>query len=141
MAVTLPPYDELAFEYLTVSRSLAAEMTFAMECIASNAMPKFVESVKRQVTQSETLEDLAGRMARFIEASGRKQSVANTCAFDAEIKAVWREISERSVKYAALLSHSRKSIDQLTNLCKSFLGQMPGVAESGMKRQTWYCEA
>lgn len=140
MSVTLPPYDELAFEYLTMSRSLAAEMTFAMECIASNAMPKFVESVKRQVALSEALEELAGRMARFVKASGRL-SVANTNAFDAEIKAVWREIRELNLTYATLLSHSSKSIDQLTNLCKSFLGQIPGVSESGMRRQTWYCEA
>lgn len=141
MAVTLPPYDEMAFEYLTTSRSLAAEIAFAMECIASNAMPKFVESVTRQVVLSESLENLAGRMTRFIQAAGQQHSVVNTCAFDAEIKAVWREIRERNVKYAALLGHSRKSIDQLTNLCKSFLGQMPGFNESGVKHQTWYCEA
>ncbi len=141
MAVTIPPCDELAFEYLTMSRSLAAEMTFAMECIASNAMPEFKESVRRQVVLSGSLEEMAGKMARSIQATGPRLSFANTSSFDAEIKAVWRELRERNVRYAALLSHSSKSIDQLTNLCKSFLGQVPGVSESGVNCQTWYCEA
>ncbi len=132
------PHDELALQYLSEMSSLGKEIEYAMKCITANHLTEFAQSVGRQAAIAEMLVNLTRRIqdSHLLNANS-----ATDEPLRAEIKAMRSELRAFVGEYSALLIHSGKSIDRLALLCESTLGRLPGMTQSGVHCQTWFCEA
>lgn len=132
--------DRLAIMYLHQLQSLAAEISVAMEAIATNTLSSFQESVAKQEMLCASLEMLTRTLSDgAVPIPGTSMSRMEN-SLDIKIRETSEAIRRLGAQYAALLRHSGKSIALLVSLCKNHTGQIQEAQGLRLKHQTWSCE-
>jgi len=132
--------DQIAATYLQQMQELASEISIAMDAIASNALPKFQESVARQEMLCAGLATMSNTVSEGFRSSETPLLSGVEPSVERKIRAAGNAIRELNLQYAALLRHSGKSIALLSLLCSSHAGQFQEARGPRLKRQTWSCE-
>jgi hypothetical protein len=132
--------DQIAADCLQQMQELAREITASMDAIASNAMPRFQESVATQEMLCSSIAAMASTVGEGFRPSVQPALSGVDAGIESRIRAASNAICELNLQYAALLRHSGKSIAVLTALCKSRTGQFQEAHGSRFKYQTWSCE-
>lgn len=127
--------------YLECLESLASEIAAAIQAIAANSLERLTESVSKQELLCASLSAMAVKQGP----TGKLTSVASLSWSDpdmaAKIRSANQAIRALTLEYAALLKHSGKSIALLAALYRGYMGAFPHQSGSGIRRQTWSCEA
>jgi hypothetical protein len=132
--------DQIAADCLQQMQELAGEISASMDAIASNAMPRFRESVARQEMLCSSVAAMANSVGGGFRPSGQPVLAGIDSAIESRIRAASNAICELNLQYAALLRHSGKSIAVLARLYRSQTGQFQEAHGSRLKHQTWSCE-
>jgi hypothetical protein len=132
--------DRIAAVYLQQLQELAGELCFATDAIATNALPRFQESVARQEMLCASLASMAGRVSEEFRSPNRVLSSSIDFSLQSRIHAAGDVLRELNLRYAALLKHSGKTIALLASLCNSHTGRFQEARGPRLKHQTWSCE-
>jgi hypothetical protein len=132
--------DRIAARYLQQLQALAVEISVATDAIATNALPRFQESVAKQEMLCSDLATMANTVSEGIRSSHQPLVEHIDAAVEMKIRATSKAIRELNLQYAALLKHSGKSIALLSLLCNSHTGRFQEARGSRLKYQTWSCE-
>jgi len=131
---------QLAAVYLMELQALASEIDVAMEAIATNKVTSLHESVARQERLCDGLRHMAMTFTLHSESQKTESQGDADIAVRKTIKETIDLICKQNVQYAALLRHSGRSIEILTSLCRSCIGEFSVRSGIKSKRQTWSCE-
>jgi len=132
--------DQLAATYLRQLDALALELSVAMDAVASNALPRFQESVANQEMLCASLMIIANTVTEGLRFSQRPTPSGIEDAVERKIRATSGAIRELNLQYASLLKHSGRSIALLASLCRSHTGQFREAHGIRLKHYTWSCE-
>jgi hypothetical protein len=132
--------DQIAADCLQQMQELAREISASMDAIASNAMPRFQESVATQEMLCSSIAAMANTVGEGFRPSAQPALSGVDATIESRIRAASKAICELNLQYAALLRHSGKSIAVLTALYRSHTGQFQEAHGSRLKYQTWSCE-
>ena len=132
--------DQIAADCLQQMQELAREISASMDAIASNAMPRFQESVATQEMLCSSISAMASTVCEGFGSSVQPALSGVDAAIESRIRAASKAICELNLQYAALLRHSGKSLAVLTTLYKSRTGQFQEARGPRLKHQTWSCE-
>jgi len=131
---------EIAASYLQQLQELASEISVATDAIATNALPRFQESVSKQEMLCACLIKLANSVGDGLGSPAQASFPGIDPALETKIRATSGTIRELNLQYAALLRHSGKTIALLASLCRSHTGQFQEAHGPRLKYQTWSCE-
>jgi hypothetical protein len=132
--------DRIAAVYLQQLQELAGELRSATDAIATNALPRFQESVARQEMLCASLASMAARVSEEFQSPTPVLASSIDFSLQSKIHAAGDVLRELNLRYAALLKHSGKTIALLASLCNSHTGRFQEARGPRLKHQTWSCE-
>jgi len=127
-------------EYLQLLQSLACELERAIHAIGQNALAELEDSVSNQETMSARLVDLASVLNVSSVACPETSLVNPDDGLMLQIQVASAALQSLNRRYAALISHSSRSVAMMVSLFNSFRGNLEEVPGARPVLQTWSCQ-